>query len=540
MIRVVSRCLGLVLLAAVLGSGAALAAPPKLDAIAPADGQASSAAGTFVVTGKWDRWPVQLVAEGHGVGFEPLKEHGQFRLKVDADAERGIRLVRLIDKGGASNPLPFIVPTTAEAAEIEPNDDLPHAQTLEGSPIVISGRLAKPGDVDLFAFPLKAGQTLVASLMAHEVLGAPIDAVLQLLDPAGFVCAQNHDFHGLDPQLVFRAPRNGTYVVRLFAFNAEPSATIALTGGGPTARYRLTLTAGAFIDYAFPLACASRKPAELTLFGWNIPEKQSRVTIQTSLPGSIEYVSRAELAGYATVEVVDYPTVVEHETGSNAEQAVELPIVVSGRIDRPGDTDRYRFSAKKGQRLTLRLESRSLGFPLDGVLKLTDAKGRLLTRVDDVKNQRDPTISYQVPADGGFEAALSDLTETGSPRHVYRLTVDFERPDFALKLAAATLDVPVGKSAELPLAIERSGGLKDPLELRVEGLPRGISAKVLDAPATNSSKARLQFQAAAGAQSGTVTISGQSPGGRTHLATAPAGFGDATATNIWIVVTGGK
>src|SRR3712207_7460828 len=44
------------------------------------------------------------------------------------------------------------------------------------------------------------------------------------------------------------------------------------------------------------------------------------------------------------------------------------------RLDAAERADTYRVEAKKGQKLAIRVEARSLGFPIDPVLRLTDAR----------------------------------------------------------------------------------------------------------------------------------------------------------------------
>ena len=61
---------------------------------------------------------------------------------------------------------------------------------------------------------------------------------MQVLSSDGFVLEQNHDYHGLDPQVVFTVPRDGTYIVRVFAFPSVTegfglAAMEALAAGGP-------------------------------------------------------------------------------------------------------------------------------------------------------------------------------------------------------------------------------------------------------------------------------------------------------------------
>ncbi|HWC89929.1 MAG TPA: PPC domain-containing protein [Pirellulales bacterium] len=517
---------------------AASAAPPKLETIIRIGESADKKLDTITVTGKWDRWPLTLAADGLGIRFEPLAAKGQFGIKIDAHAERGVRLVRLIDNSGASNPLPFIVPTTAETREVEPNDEPATAQRMTGHPIAINGQLQKPGDVDMFAMPLKRGQTLVADLVAHEVLGSPIDALLQVVEASGFVCAQNHDFHGLDPRLIFVAPRDGTYAVRLFAFTAEPNASINLSGGGAKAFYRLTLTTEGFVDYAFPLAVDHDKPADVQLLGWNIPARRRVLSLSPSPPGVDWHPWQPGLAGFGTIAVVDHPAIVEQDSGTaGAAQSVKLPVTVSGRIDPAADTDTYRFSVHKGQKLNFRLESRTLGFPLDGVLKLSDRQGRALLRVDDLKDQRDPTLKYTVAADGELDIAVSDLAALGGPRHAYRLDLEIERPEYRVSAASAAFELPAGKSVVVPITIERIAGFQEPIELKVLGLPSGISVAPLDKPAKDSKSMRLEFRAAAGAQSGTISILGSSAeSGQAQRVSAPAGFADWKTINLWLTI----
>src|SRR5204862_6902571 len=115
------------------------------------------------------------------------------------------------------------------------------------------------------------GQTLVASLEANRTLRSPMDSVLQVVSPDGIVVEQNNDYHGLDPQAAYAVPKDGLYVVRVFAFPKEPDGTIGFAGGEAYV-YRLTVTTGGFADHALPLAVPRSKPGKVRLVGWNIPD----------------------------------------------------------------------------------------------------------------------------------------------------------------------------------------------------------------------------------------------------------------------------
>ena len=128
-----------------------------------------------------------------------------------------------------------------EIEEAETND-LPHKPQVVEPRVVVNGKLAKGGDVDGYRVELKQGQTLVANVQGNSVLGSPMDSVLQLSELAerqtssiagspprveAFTVAQNHDATGLDPQIVFTAPKDAAYLVRVFAFPSEPNSSIA-------------------------------------------------------------------------------------------------------------------------------------------------------------------------------------------------------------------------------------------------------------------------------------------------------------------------
>ena len=140
------------------------------------------------------------------------------------------------------------------SAEKEPNDDAGQAAGDRTAGVVVNGRLEKTGDVDCFAVTLKKGQTLVAVARGATARCARRwTACLQVVSPDGFVLEQNNDHRGLDPQIAFTAPKDGTYVVRVFAFPATPDSSIRFAGADAYV-YRLTLTTGGFADHALPLA----------------------------------------------------------------------------------------------------------------------------------------------------------------------------------------------------------------------------------------------------------------------------------------------
>lgn len=536
---IVSAC---VLAGVAAGSSVARADGPEVGALLPAGGQRGT---TVAVTasGKFPNWPVQGWADSPALAFSPGEEKGTLNVTIAADAEPGLRWIRLYDAAGAAAPVPFVVGTLAEIVEKEPNDAAGAAQVVPSATSIVNGRLNRGGDVDHFSVNLKQGQTLVASLAAHETLGSPIDAVLHVVSPAGHQLAYNHDRRGLDPEIVFTAPADGDYVVRVFGFPANPNASIGFTGGDQDV-YRLTLTTGGFVDYPWPLAVTRGRETAVELVGWNIPESIRSLAIAPG-EGDTQMIADSQLGNVAVVAVEAHETPVESEPNeADAPQAVSAPATISGRIERPGDVDAFRFEAKKGQTLTLRLESRGLGYPLDGVLEVTDDAGKSLTRVDDVGDQRDPLITFSPPADGAYRVLVRDLNRQGSPRHVYRLRIAKAEPDYAATADAHAYTVTPDKPAEIALSIDRQNGFGEEIDFTVSGLPEFVTAAGARSAASGDSakSVKLSLSTSGGTFSGPIRVVGRSTGTSKLERTAQAAIPNQTAkiADLWLTASGEK
>ncbi len=397
-----------------------LAAPaqakgPTLDHLYPAGGPRGSTV-QVEATGQFERWPVRAWSSGPSIEVEPGAEKGRLSVTIAADSPAGLHWIRLYDDEGATAPRPFLVGLLPEANEVEPNDDPSTARPVDPRGETINGRLGKTGDVDGFRVPLKKGQTLVAALEANHRLGSPMDGVLQVASAAGFVLAQVDDAPGRDPRVAFEAPTDGDYLVRAFAFPFVQESSIRFAGS-PSYVYRLTLTTGGYADHAFPLAVARGGPAEVEAVGWNVPESARRLRVEAADgPGPVA-VEAPGLAGPVEVQVVEGPSLVEVEPNDRAHpQAIPIPSAISGRVDRPGDVDAFAFAAKKGQVIAFQLDSRSLGLPLDAVLRVGDASGSTLVEVDDEGKDVDPALKFTAPSDGTFRLTIRDLNGQGGPR----------------------------------------------------------------------------------------------------------------------------
>ncbi len=107
-----------------------------------------------------------------------------------------------------------------------------------------------------------------------------------------------------------------------------------------------------------------------------------------------------------------------------------FPLLINGQI-MPGDIDRFRIRAKKGQTLVFETKARALvpyladAVPgwFQAVVSLLDATGKEVGYVDDYEFNPDPVLFYDVPEDGEYILEIRDSIYRGRRDFVYRITV---------------------------------------------------------------------------------------------------------------------
>ncbi|MHC4851550.1 MAG: hypothetical protein ACYTF5_05990 [Planctomycetota bacterium] len=107
-----------------------------------------------------------------------------------------------------------------------------------------------------------------------------------------------------------------------------------------------------------------------------------------------------------------------------------VPVVLNGQI-LPGDIDRFRFLAQKGQTLVIEARARRLiPYLADAVpgwfqatLALYDAQGDEVSYVDGYRFHPDPVIFCRVPRDGEYMLEIRDAIYRGRDDFIYRIIV---------------------------------------------------------------------------------------------------------------------
>jgi hypothetical protein len=463
-----------------------------------------------------------LMFDHTGLRAEHLKER-RFRVSIAADVPAGTYDVRLVGRFGVSNPRLFAVSYgLTELAKKEPNHDSATAQTIAINSVVngVSGGNRE----DLYRFPARQRQRVVIECQAGK-LDSLMHATLTLSSADGKQLASNSDYHGPDPLIDFVAPRDGEYVVSVH--------DLSFRGGHP---YRLIVSDHSQVENVFPRAVQVGQSASLTVLGRNLgpgakpspwkvqdvplDEWFMRVTPPTNLltlggyrffehptdHSALPTAATCTLTGYQVqptpgglpanavpLLVVDTPVTLEVEPNDEPDKAqvIQLPAVVSGRFDRPRDSDWYEFTTPADGAYAFEVYSERIGGRADPFLVVVDDKGDRVAELDDFGHRinafdghlRDPSGMVNLSGKRTYRVLVQDRYGRGGARFQYVLTIHRPVPDFYPAVihhenpGPAGTTVRRGGAAYVDVVIHHKDGFSGPITLAAEGLPPGVHAQ---------------------------------------------------------------
>jgi hypothetical protein len=431
-----------------------------------------------------------------------LAETVSLQITLAPEAPLGARELRLATPAGLTNPLVFQVGQLAEfskspakvqttvppaiAAKKPPPAvaakaaEPPQSVTL---PAVLNGQIA-PGAVDRYRFQAVKGQRIVAAASVRELIPYISDAVpgwfqavLALYDAQGKQLEYADQFWSRpDPVFYYEIPSDGEYVLEI---------RDSIYRGREDFVYRIAVGELPFLTGIFPLGGKVGSRTSLELQGWNLPKAklaESKHKAAGSYPISIR--NGPWVSNLVPFVVDTLPERFEKEPNDQPKtaQRIKLPLIVNGRIDRPGDWDVFRLEGHAGEEIVAEVFARRLGSPLDSVLKLTDAGGRQLAFNDDfedkgaglITHQADSCIVFTFPAKGTYYLHLGDAQQKGGPEYVYRLRISPPRPDFELRVVPSTINLRPGMTVPITVYALRKDGFSGEIALRLTDAPPGF------------------------------------------------------------------
>ncbi len=399
-------------------------------------------------------------------------EANKYTVTIGNDCPVGIYEARVMTRLGISSSRVFSVDTLPESIQKSPNTSIATAMELAIDSICNGVMTAK--SVDHYRFNAKQSSRYIINCAAKGI-DSKLDAVLILADANGQDLVAERRGGVLD----FTAPNDGSYMIKVHELTFR---------GGSEFFYRLSLQE---VPTTSPLPVfASTK--SVSSFSWppeGLPEKATLAELEPNAPAQ--------------------------------SQKITLPCDIAASFFPAADVDCYEFAATKGDVWWIELASERLGLPTDASILVQRATGEGATQTwndvaefTDIASPMKPSSNgyaydgppydagsadilgkLEIKEDGIHRLQVTDLfggTRNDS-RNVYRLVVRQAAPDFALVAWPLHMELRNGDRAAFskPIALRggatvamevvavRRDGFDGEIELSMEGLPEGVTARGL-------------------------------------------------------------
>lgn len=449
------------------------------------------------------------------------------RFTVAADAVPGVRDFRIITPHGASTVGQIVVARDTIIGEAADNDTPAKAQEI-ALPATVCGAIEKAEDLDFFKFKVDAGTALTFHVRSQRLLNrlhdmqVRVDPMITLKTAAGVTLAASDNYYAGDPLLYHKFEQAGEYLLEV--------RDVRYQGNGDWT-YSIEINNRPFVTQALPLAVKPGVETKLSLVGYNLPADPSlSLTLPAETPAGLRWVSPAiggQPANDFALLVTGLATVLEappsaapaagtaEATAAAANPAASaqlftIPGVVTGRIDSPGESDRYAFEARAGDKLTFEVVARRAQSGLDPFLRILNDKGGMISEADDMTFNRvisaDSFLeNWSAPADGKYLVEIRDLHLRGGPQYTYAVQVSRSEPHFLIEIDSDKTLLAPGIASVFYVRALRKNGFAGDIQLAVEGLPAGVTAvagKIL----ANANDGCVILQAAADAPDSAANI----------------------------------
>ncbi len=547
--RRVSFLAGLIVLASTF---IAEAGTPRLARVVPPGGQRGTTV-EVMLQGRYLDKPEEVFVYEPGIiveSIESVEGNVEFRgyrgrvesgsgvrvkLKIADDCPLGVHGLRLRTAAGISEYQRFSVGPFATIEEDERsqqarNDKRETAQAVPPNSTVL-GRMMDPTDVDLYRIEAKQGQRLSAEIEAVRLgvdQGIP-DLHLSVLDADGkrLIAADDSSLFLQDPVVSLLAPNDGTYFVEIRHATYSAGNDV----------YRLHVGAFARPTGLYPAGGPAGKELSVRVLGDPKGDWSQMVALPATQTSSdfrfvaVDSESNIPAPTPNTLRVSPFDNVLEAELNDSedaikSQSAASLPIAFNGIIEKSGDVDCFRFTAKKGERFKVRCLANALGSPLDPTIwiKQVGAKGNPQRATDSRPNQLgyppfggmnrdtlDPILDFTAAADGEYVLGVEDDRGNGGADFVYRVEISPESDAVYVYIpqdgeaafqpqSRQSVSIPSGGRYNTQLSIFNSNRpFNGDLELVAIGLPDGVT---MHAPRVTPAMPRVPvvFEAAADAK----------------------------------------
>lgn len=467
----------------------------------------------------------------HGA-VDPLTElsqpqWGNFSLAVPAQQPLGIYEVWAIGRFGVSNSRRFLIDSLPVFNDPGNNNTLAQATPLT-LPTAIQGK-CDTAVVDYYKLDLKEGDSISIECFAKS-LDSRLTPVIAVVDAKGRELINVRGDEWKDPSLSFTAPRTEAYYVTIRDFLLE---------GGGNSFYWLRVLPSLHVEEITPSIVAPA--SNMSWKAWGVSNKpgtprslieigngslaigdsptpfwqNARIPLLRPAQSTVAWLeiprndefSKYILLAPPGVKIYTDPTV---STQMGQPTPLELPAEVSARFAEQAQDHFFKFQAEKDAKLVLEVAANKLGQVTDAILAVgriiaADQPVQWLATFDDPPNREatrrgefdlmsdDPIGEFTVPESGTYCVRIRNQYRSlrgTSPK--YQLSIRPANPDIQAFVAfkqlkrggdqqtpLSALNLVRGMSLPVQVQIVRKDGFNEPVDVRVEGLPAGVTASPL-------------------------------------------------------------
>lgn len=384
---------------------------------------------------------------------------------VPPDSTPGFYPLRASTEVGISKPVVMTVDRLPELAWATTSAAAPASL-----PAAFSGTIGGAQEVRIW-FSGTKDQRVVADVESRR-LGGAMDPVLEIKNNRGTPLEiewRKHELHG-DTRAEIVLPTDGSYFVELH--------DLAYRAPGNTP-FRVRVGDLQVIDRFIPTTAGPQ--TALTAIGTGVPTGIKVTAASDANLADVVIKGVPEIDGpLPAVFATDAMELVESANGKQPEidatftgEKSQTIMAVNGTISKPNETDSFDLKVTENSKLHFQLQSRSLGSPLDGVLRVFNGKQQLGAK-DTNGTGNDIAMDISVPKGATkLTVRVKDFSRGGGATHAYRLSVGrSDRVDFRIAAQTETVEIPENGSALLRLSVVRQGGgfaYAGPIGLSVEG-----------------------------------------------------------------------
>ena len=447
------------------------------------------------------------------------------------DTRPGLHHFRLVGPTGLSNSLSLhLVDQPLQNEEKSPHHRPSQAQELR-LPAIVNGTIEDKGELDYYSFEVEAGETLAFQVLSGFELGVNYWAQteIRLYEP-------HQSWFGTDRArpLVLKGPRLSWEPIRVRSswFDRRDFVTQFVLHPLLEHRFekagRYLLSVGTFLgrsrDNGYQLRVGPARNETVSrrvIGGFGQPahadpadwlERDSSTLRQFGSfyrrlgDDRLAELRTRSVAASSSGSDTSPPmsSIRDHEPNDTAEAAQELtlPGFAEGRIDFPGDVDRFRFRVTAGQALALEVETPRLAPPhFSPWLKVLDTQGEVVAHniyreyggngIDPNKTIERKTL-HTFEEEGDYWLLVRDLTDHAwGDEFQYRVLIRPQVPhvgrmEFSLGVFSVSsqlieitdrLNLKPGESRSLTLVADLEEGFDGGILVEVDGLPDGIQVQ---------------------------------------------------------------